>query len=92
MDLINASAIVTGGAGGFGSATVGRFAQKGAKAVIADVSDERGEALAREIGSGCSSRRRSGCRSLGSSGPKPRGVVASGHYGVFADLELTDPF
>jgi NAD(P)-dependent dehydrogenase (short-subunit alcohol dehydrogenase family) len=43
MDLTNASAIVTGGAGGFGSATVRRLAQKGAKVVIADVSDERGE-------------------------------------------------
>ena len=40
MDLTNASAIVTGGAGGFGSATVRRLAQKGAKVVIADVSDE----------------------------------------------------
>ena len=29
-----------------------RLAQKGAKVVIADVSDERGEALAREVGSG----------------------------------------
>ncbi len=46
MDLTNASAIVTGGAGGFGSATVRRLAQMGAKVVIADVSDERGEALA----------------------------------------------
>jgi 3-(3-hydroxy-phenyl)propionate hydroxylase len=37
-----------GGAGGFCSATVRRLAQKGAKVVIADVSDERGvEALAR---------------------------------------------
>jgi NAD(P)-dependent dehydrogenase (short-subunit alcohol dehydrogenase family) len=52
MDLTNASAIVTGGAGGFGSATVRRLAQMGAKVVIADVSDERGEALAREVGAG----------------------------------------
>lgn len=52
MDLTNGSAIVTGGAGGFGSATVRRLAQKGAKVVIADVSDERGEALAREVGAG----------------------------------------
>jgi hypothetical protein len=44
MDFTNASAIVTGGAGGFGSATVRTLAQKGAKAVIADVSDKRGEA------------------------------------------------
>ena len=73
----SSSAIVTGGAGGFGSATARRLVQKGAKVVIADVSDERGEALAREVGSGCSSRRRSGYRSLGSSGPKPLGIVAS---------------
>jgi NAD(P)-dependent dehydrogenase (short-subunit alcohol dehydrogenase family) len=33
MDLTNASAIVTGGAGGFGSATVCRLAQKCAKAL-----------------------------------------------------------
>jgi NAD(P)-dependent dehydrogenase (short-subunit alcohol dehydrogenase family) len=52
MDLTNASAIVTGGADGFGSATVRRLAQMGAKVVIADVSDERGEALAREVGAG----------------------------------------
>jgi NAD(P)-dependent dehydrogenase (short-subunit alcohol dehydrogenase family) len=52
MDLTNASALVTGGAGGFGAATVRRLAEKGAKVVIADVADERGEALAREIGNG----------------------------------------
>ena len=43
MDLPNASAIVTGGAGGFGSATVRRLAQKGAKVVIADVADNTGQ-------------------------------------------------
>lgn len=52
MDLTNASAIVTGGAGGFGGATARRLAQRGAKVVIADVADERGEALARELGNG----------------------------------------
>ena len=39
-DLANASATVTGGAGGFGSATTRRLAQKGSKVVIADVADE----------------------------------------------------
>ena len=52
MDLANASALVTGGAGGLGSATARRFAKAGAKVVIADVADERGEALAKEIGNG----------------------------------------
>lgn len=52
MDLTNASVLVTGGAGGFGGATSRRLAQKGARVVIADVHDERGEALASELGNG----------------------------------------
>lgn len=52
MDLTNASALVTGGAGGFGGATARRLAQRGAKVVIADVHDDRGEALARELDNG----------------------------------------
>jgi NAD(P)-dependent dehydrogenase (short-subunit alcohol dehydrogenase family) len=52
MDLSNASALVTGGAGGFGGATARRLAERGARVVIADVADERGKALAKEIGNG----------------------------------------
>jgi NAD(P)-dependent dehydrogenase (short-subunit alcohol dehydrogenase family) len=52
MDLSNASALVTGGAGGFGGATAKRLAQRGARVVIADVADERGQALAKELGNG----------------------------------------
>jgi NAD(P)-dependent dehydrogenase (short-subunit alcohol dehydrogenase family) len=52
MDLTNAAAIVTGGAGGVGSATVRRRAQMGATVVIAAVSAKRGEALAREVDAG----------------------------------------
>ena len=52
MDLHNASALVTGGAGGFGMATVRRLAERGAKVVIADVNAERGEALAKELANG----------------------------------------
>jgi len=52
MDGTNATVIVTGGAGGFGSATVRRLAQMGAKVVIAVVSYKRVEALAREVGAG----------------------------------------
>ena len=52
MDLSNASAIVTGGAGGFGSATARRLAAMGAKVVIADIAEERGRAVAEELGAG----------------------------------------
>jgi 3alpha(or 20beta)-hydroxysteroid dehydrogenase len=43
-------AIVTGAARGIGAATALLFAEEGAKVVIADVLDEAGAALAREIG------------------------------------------
>jgi NAD(P)-dependent dehydrogenase (short-subunit alcohol dehydrogenase family) len=52
MELTNASALVTGGAGGLGSATARRLARQGAKVVVADVDDERGVALAEELGQG----------------------------------------
>jgi NAD(P)-dependent dehydrogenase (short-subunit alcohol dehydrogenase family) len=52
VDISGASAIVTGGAGGFGGATARRLAAKGARVVIADVADERGQALAKELGNG----------------------------------------
>jgi NAD(P)-dependent dehydrogenase (short-subunit alcohol dehydrogenase family) len=52
MDIKGASALVTGGAGGFGMATARRLAERGARVVLADVNAERGEALARELGNG----------------------------------------
>ena len=51
MELSGASAIVTGGAGGFGEATVRRLVDKGVKVVIADLHDERANALTKELGS-----------------------------------------
>jgi NAD(P)-dependent dehydrogenase (short-subunit alcohol dehydrogenase family) len=42
--------IVTGGAQGIGEACVRRFAAEGAKTVVADVDDARGQALAQELG------------------------------------------
>lgn len=43
-------ALITGGASGIGEAATRLFADEGARVVIADVQDERGEALAREVG------------------------------------------
>jgi NAD(P)-dependent dehydrogenase (short-subunit alcohol dehydrogenase family) len=50
MDIVGASAIVTGGASGLGEATARLLARRGAKVVIADLQDEPGLALAEEIG------------------------------------------
>ena len=50
MDINGSSAIVTGGAGGFGEATVRRRVGLGAKVVIADLAEDKGEALAKDLG------------------------------------------
>ena len=50
MDINGASAIVTGGASGIGAATARLLASKGAKVVIADLQEEKGNELAAEIG------------------------------------------
>jgi NAD(P)-dependent dehydrogenase (short-subunit alcohol dehydrogenase family) len=50
MELSGASALVVGGAGGFGEATVRKFAAAGLKVVIADVTDEHGQEIAKELG------------------------------------------
>jgi len=43
-------AVITGGASGIGEGAVRLFAQEGARVVLADVADDRGHALAEEIG------------------------------------------
>ena len=50
MQLKNSTAIVTGGASGLGEATARMLATHGANVVILDLNDERGNALAEELG------------------------------------------
>ncbi len=51
MDINGISAIVTGGGSGLGEAVARQLAEKhGAKVVIADLQDDKGNALATEIG------------------------------------------
>ena len=50
MDIKGASAIVTGGASGIGAATARLLAARGAKVVVADLQEDKGRALADEIG------------------------------------------
>ena len=45
MQISGNSAVVVGGAGGLGEATVRRLHAAGAKVVIADLADEKGAAL-----------------------------------------------
>ncbi|MEO8539135.1 MAG: SDR family oxidoreductase [bacterium] len=48
--LENQVAIITGAASGIGEGTVRKYVAEGAKVVIADIQDERGGALAEELG------------------------------------------
>lgn len=50
-------AVITGGASGIGEGTVRLFAEEGARVVIADIQDARGEKLAEELGPVTSYRR-----------------------------------
>lgn len=49
MKLQNKIAVITGGAQGIGAAIAARFAQEGAKVVIADINEEKAKALASQI-------------------------------------------
>ncbi len=48
--LENQVAIITGAASGIGEGTVRKYAAEGARVLIADIQDERGSALAEELG------------------------------------------
>ena len=50
MDISGSSAIVTGGASGLGEATSRLLTKRGARVVVLDMNDEKGEALAGEVG------------------------------------------
>jgi 3-oxoacyl-[acyl-carrier protein] reductase len=50
MRLQGKTAIVTGGASGFGEGIARRFAQEGAKVVIADLNEDAAQSLARDLG------------------------------------------
>src|ERR1043165_8581692 len=49
-ELAGKVAVVTGGASGLGEGLVRRFAAEGAKVMIGDVDEDRGKALAAELG------------------------------------------
>src|SRR6201987_1969192 len=49
MQISGSSAVVVGGAGGLGEATVRRLHAAGAKVVIADLADDNGKELASEL-------------------------------------------
>ncbi len=50
MELANTSAVVTGGASGLGEATAQALSARGVRVVVADLNDERGAAVAAEVG------------------------------------------
>jgi NAD(P)-dependent dehydrogenase (short-subunit alcohol dehydrogenase family) len=50
MDITGASAVVTGGASGIGAAAARALAAKGAKVVVADLQEDKGQQVAEEIG------------------------------------------
>jgi NAD(P)-dependent dehydrogenase (short-subunit alcohol dehydrogenase family) len=50
MQIQGATALVAGGASGLGAATARRLAEAGANVTIADLNEEKGEALAQELG------------------------------------------
>jgi len=50
MQLEGVAAIVTGGASGLGAATARELARRGARVVVADITEDKGKAVADEVG------------------------------------------
>lgn len=50
MQLAGNTALITGGASGLGEASARRFVDQGARVALLDLNDERGNALAKELG------------------------------------------
>ncbi len=50
LDLAGTSSIVTGGASGLGEASVRLLAERGAHVVVVDLNDDKGQAVAAEVG------------------------------------------
>ena len=50
MDIKDKVAVITGGASGLGEATVRTLVEKGARCAIFDLNEEKGDALARDLG------------------------------------------
>ena len=50
MDIQGSSSVITGGASGLGEATARLLAEKGQRVVVVDMNEEKGEAVAKDIG------------------------------------------
>ena len=50
MRLKDQVAVITGAASGIGAESARRFVEEGAKVLIADMQDEKGQAMAEELG------------------------------------------
>ena len=50
VDLDGSSSVVTGGASGIGEASARQLAAAGSRVVVADLNEERGQAVASELG------------------------------------------
>lgn len=93
-------AVITGGASGMGAATVRKFVAEGARVVIADVQDEKGRALAEDIGPEAVFAFADVCREADVQGMIDAAVTEfggldclfnnAGFGGVTGDIETTD--